>query len=367
MSRELKHVEVKKTLREHISTKYSMGSKIPSTVELHRSFGVSQGTINRALRDLVEEGLVERFEGRGTFVSHGNNRRGFLWPAGPREWSQDPYPAAILHAAEQEAHTREKHLLVGAVRDVAKPGFTLQGNTSVAGVMVLFNHDHRVVESYHKQHIPVVLVDPLVRTTGVPFVTADHFSAGREGTLHLTRLGHQRIVHVSILFPFTPMPVEERILGYKAAMREAGLEEKSHIHKTFSLEASRVESDQGRAVRESATKEFLSMLETVQPTACFCYDDLLAAAVLHICHEHGVRVPDDMCVVGINDVGVAAHTWPALTTVHLPVEEIGRAAVRMLDTLIEEDRLTGGGEILGVHLVERASTKVPAAKQGSRK
>ena len=361
MSQKPKHAQVRETLREHIRMQYPVGSKIPSTAELHKTFGVSQGTINRAIRDLVEEGIVERFEGRGTFVSRGGPNRGFLWPSGQREWSKDPYPASILHAAEEEAHSRNKHILVGAVRDVAEPQFTGQGNTKAAGVMILFNHDHDIVRAYHAQHVPVVLIDPLVRTTGVPFVTSDHFSAAREATLHLAGLGHRRIVHVSIRFPFGSMPVEERILGYEAAMREAGLEHESHIHKTFSLEAARVESEEEAAVRESAVKEFLHMLRTVRPTACFCYDDLLAAAVLHVCHANGVRVPDDMSVVGINDVGVAAHTWPALTTVHLPVEEIGRAAVRMLDTLIEEDRLTGSGEVLAAHIVERASTAAPAA------
>jgi len=359
MSRKLKHVQVKEALREHIRTRHPVGSKIPSTTDLHKTFGVSQGTINRALRDLVEEGIIERFEGRGTFVSRGNKHRGFLWPDGMRQWSKDPYPAGILHAAEQESHRRKKHILVGAVRDSMNPEFTGEGSSKVAGVMILFNHDHRVVEEYHRRHVPVVLVDPLVRTTGVPFVTSDHFSAGREATSHLIRLGHRRIVHVSLRFPFSSLPVEERILGYKEAMRESGLEETTRVHVTSPLQAEGVESQEERAGREASIGQFLEMLETVQPTACFCYDDLLAASVIHVFHDNGIRVPDDVSVVGINDGGMATQIWPALTTVHLPVDEIGEAAVRMLDTLIEHDQLTGGGEILGVHLVERASTNRP--------
>jgi DNA-binding LacI/PurR family transcriptional regulator len=319
--------------------------------------GVSQGTINRAIRDLVDEGVVERFEGRGTFVAHDNSNRGFLWPSEAREWSKHPYPAAVLHAAEHEAHKRNKHILVGAVRDVTRPQFTGDGTNKVAGVMIIFNYDHEIVHAYHKRHIPVVLVDPLVRTTGIPFVTADHFSAAREATLHLARLGHKRIVHSTLDIPINPMPVEERVLGYGAAMRETDLQDNCHVHRTLLLETEHPASMQDAAGTDPAIEDFVGMLDRVQPTACFCYDDLLAASVLRICHNRGIRVPEDLSVVGINDSPLAAHLWPPLTTVHLPADEIGHTAVRMLDRLIEEDRLTGAGEILPVHLVERASTR----------
>jgi LacI family repressor for deo operon, udp, cdd, tsx, nupC, and nupG len=71
-----------------------------------------------------------------------------------------------------------------------------------------------------------------------------------------------------------------------------------------------------------------------------------------------------MSVVGINDTEVAMHIWPPLTTVHLSTEKIGRAAVRMLDALVEEGRLTGEGRILPLHLVARASTAAPSGNKG---
>ena len=60
------------------------------------------------------------------------------------------------------------------------------------------------------------------------------------------------------------------------------------------------------------------------------------ARVVHICHEHGIGVPDEVSVVGYDDSGLAAHAWPALTTIRVPLEDMGQTATRMLDELIEK-------------------------------
>lgn len=366
MGREAKYAQVQDALREYIRNHCAVGSRIPSTVTLEQQFGVSAGTINRAIRDLVNEGKLERFKGRGTFVARNNKDIGFLWPNRVANWGHTPYPMEVLHAVEQETRAQNRHLLVRAVGEEMSPEFSGRDSNKVGGVLILFNSDHHVIEAYHRRQMPVVLVDPLLRTSGIPFVTSDHFSAAREAVLHLAGLGHRQIVHVTVHAELDSVPAAERIHGYHAAMREAGLEEWRCVHRTASSHAFTppVEWEEGRTDPEA--ERLVAMIRERGATACFCYDDLVAFWVIRTCHDCGIRIPDDLSVVGINDTAMAGHMWPPLTTVHVSTDGVGRRAVQMLSTLIDEHRLTGSGEVVPVRLTERASTKaLPAMKEGA--
>jgi DNA-binding LacI/PurR family transcriptional regulator len=234
-----------------------------------------------------------------------------------------------------------------------------------------------------------VLIDPLVRIPHMPFVTHDNYAVLYEATSYLIGLGHKRIVHITIDYPLYCVPAIERRMGYEGAMYEAELNENCHIHRLgvstkylssheqlseiwssnpngqapdAALEASvcpataRSATVEGQ-VEHLLSEEFMTMMETVRPTACCCYDDSVAARVLSLCHEAHIRVPDELSVVGVNDTGMAAHLWPPLTTVHLALDEMGRIAVRTAQHLIEERQLTGGGILVPARLVPRASTK----------
>lgn len=351
---DLKHAQVKEKLRDEIARHYPPGAKIPSTVTLHRALGVSPGTINRALRDLVDEGLLERVKSRGTFVTDGKPQEiGLLWPSSLTSLTAGEYPDALLHAIEREARRDNINLLVRGVQDWGKPKFLDRTGPAVGGVLILFNYDHGLVEAYHKYNVPVVLVDPLVRDLDTPFVTADHFSALRAATRHLIALGHQRIVHVTVQFPTFSIPMEERVLGYAEAMQTAGLGQFRHVHYlTDSIDISEV----AQAGESPAITAFLAMLSQVQPTACCCWDDSVAAWVIHVCHAHGIQVPEELSVVGVNDTGLAQHLWPPLTSIGQPTEAIARTALDMLLAMRAKRRLHGGGQVLPVRLVKRAST-----------
>jgi len=343
-----KYEHVKEILRKRIRADYRVGSKIPSTMVLHKKLGVSPQTVNRAIRDLTDEGILERRAGVGTFVTRPQSSTRDIalgWGEASEILTQNPYCARILHAVQTEAGSRDRQLLVATNVHRAEPPFLARGR-EVAGIILLLNHDVRLVDAYLERGTPVVLVDPYVRVAGVPFVTNDHFSGMRQATAHLVALGHRRIVHATANLPWYALILEERILGYESAMREAGLEEMCLVYRSCPI-----------AEDPETSKAFVEMLDSVQPTACCCANDDMAAFAIGICHDHGIRVPEDLSVAGYDDSGVAAHLRPSLTTVHVPLEEIGRTAVRILDRLIEEHQLTGTGTIYPVSLVERGSTR----------
>ncbi len=357
MAQEAKYERVKQILRKRIRASDGVGSKIPSTAQLHKTLGVSSQTVNRAIRDLVDEGILERQVGRGTFVARprkATRNIGFVWPGHMDQLTKHPYMASILHAAEAASSADGRHLLVASNVDPIKPAFAEQSD-QVAGVMILFNRDTRLVDAYLERGIPVVLIDPFVRSGDVPFVTSDQYAGMRDATLHLASLGHRRIAYVTYL-GLDFLTFQERLLGYETAMREAHLEETSCV----------VRLPVAEQLLPEAVDVFTDVLDAVQPTACCCCHDDLAMWVIHVCHERGTRVPDDLSVVGFDDSGIASHVRPALTTVHVPLEGIGQRAVQILEGLIEEAQVGGQGTVLPTRLVACASTGPPSAVANGR-
>jgi len=357
VARRLKYEQVKEALRKRFRTDYAVGEKVPSTLQLHKDLRVSPQTVNRAVSDLVEEGLLVREPRRGTFVTRPKSATrniGFVCPkplenpnVGDSTWEPEdpPYPPEVLHGAEAAARQRDRHVLIALSNDPRRPAFT-GGRTHVAGAIITFNRHPEMIEAYHARGIPVVLVEPHVRTGGVPFVACDHYSGMREAVLYLVRLGHRRIVHVTVEFTMSVLFLEEQVLGYQAAMRESGLGEFIRVHRVpFGLPP------------RLADPEFVHMLEEVRPTACSCCSDAGVAGVMRICHAQHIRVPDELSLVGVDFRGIADQLTPRMTTVKTPHAELGRTAVRLLEDLIESDRFDGDGVIIPAPLVVRDSAK----------
>lgn len=140
---------------------------------------------------------------------------------------------------------------------------------------------------------------------------------GREAAAHLAELGHKRIAFVS--GPPTFRSSHERRSGFEEALNERGLAlARAYVFEGAYTYDSGVEA--GRAL--------LSMAE--RPSAIFAGNDEMAAGVLQAARQLGVRVPEDVSVVGFDDFQIASRLWPTLTTVRTPTREIGRLAVERL-------------------------------------
>ena len=167
---------------------------------------------------------------------------------------------------------------------------------------------------------------------------------GREAAAHLAELGHTRIAFVS--GPQTFRSSHERRSGFEEALNERGLA----LAKAYVVE--------GAYTYESGIekgRELLTMGE--RPTAIFAGNDEMAAGVLQAARQLGIRVPEDLSLVGFDDFQIASRLWPTLTTVRTPTREIGRLAVERLmgredDSRDPKSRLPS--------LVVRESTAPPA-------
>jgi DNA-binding LacI/PurR family transcriptional regulator len=196
---------------------------------------------------------------------------------------------------------------------------------------------------------PIVSMDRSVDSPDVPLVQVDNRGGARMAVEHLAELGHRRIAHVS--GPLTLEITRERLAGYRDGLEAAGLRFDPRL-----LVEGDYEEGGGLAAADRLVTSGAGF------TAVFAGNDLTAIGVMGGLQARGLRVPDDVSVVGFDDVRLASYVSPALTTVHQPADRIGeRAAALLVDVIRGRRRPERVGHVLlPPTLVVRASTAPPA-------
>ncbi|MFI1733243.1 LacI family DNA-binding transcriptional regulator [Streptomyces acidicola] len=199
-------------------------------------------------------------------------------------------------------------------------------------------------EQLRAKGIPFVVFDPTTELPDdVPFVGATNWSGGRAATRHLTELGHRRIAMIS--GPQDVLCCCARLDGYRSAMRAAGLPVDPELV---------VHTELTREDGCAAARSLLALPE--RPTAIFTANDLQALGVYQAARETGLRIPDDLSVVGFDDLPVVAWVDPPLTTVHQPLTEMAVAATELALTLGRGEAAPQVGLEIATTLTVRAST-----------
>jgi LacI family transcriptional regulator len=198
--------------------------------------------------------------------------------------------------------------------------------------------------------LPVVLVDPIhLPRTNVVSVGATNWAGGMEATRHLLDLGHTEIAYLG--GPSGSVVDIARMHGYAAAMQQAGIivDIGAPAHGPFTFEHGR--------------EAGLRLLDRPdRPTAIFAGSDVTAMGVMEAARTLGISIPGRLSLVGFDDTMLAQTASPQLTTVHQPLEEIGRTAVETVLRLARGETLHAKRVELATHLVARGSTAEPAPR-----
>jgi DNA-binding LacI/PurR family transcriptional regulator len=222
----------------------------------------------------------------------------------------------------------------------------VEGMIFIASEMTNLRGDHSHYKQLVGEGARIVFVNGALPSLDIPSVGVDEHAAGEIATQHLIDLGHERIGFVA--GPEHYLPTQYKRAGRETALRGAGLDSHDLVaHGEFAVEGGR------RALRE-----LLAMDDP--PTGVICSSDVMAMGVLQEALRQGVRVPDDLSVIGFD--GIAACTWsvPPLTTVEQPIGEIAETAVDALQTLIREPDTALPNFLFRPRVRERASTATPA-------
>src|SRR5438309_11424423 len=196
-----------------------------------------------------------------------------------------------------------------------------------------------------QQRIPHVLVNRFSDDGLDPFVGSDDVMGAKVATQHLYGLGHRRIAHLAGQPTVSTGVLRRR--GYLAALAEAGLKADPELV----VESGYVEDGGARG-----TERLLSMRD--RPTAIFAVNDMAAVGAYSVARRLGLRIPDDLAVVGYNNIPLAGRLIPGLTTIHVPAHEFGIMATRLLLDQIDSRQPPARHVVFQPELVVRGSTVV---------
>lgn len=355
--RPAKYVDLAQQLRADVRAgRLKAGDRLPSFVELRREHQISRGTVEKAHALLEREGLIVREQGRGVFVARpsvsATGILGFLG-GGFTETRTSLYWAHLLDALQKEAARAKLQLLL--LTETSDENLW----DKIDGLLISVNE-----EALYPllRHLPKSLscVSIMNSAEDISSVLADDYSGARDATRYLTALGHTRIGH---LISGHSHLVERRLAGYRDALHEAGIEPSLHglrqMHPRLSLDSKNEFAEQGR----NCVRHWLSSGDWSRHryTALLAQNDNAAVGAIEAFQEAGLRVPEDVSVIGFDGNETYDYFSPRLTTMEVPLLEIGTAAVRLLRESINRRHPETETRVLPVSLREGGSTG-PAPK-----
>ena len=261
----------------------------------------------------------------------------------------NPFFSQIIQGIESAAHADGYRILLGDTqgnrareRDYAK----LAEQRQVDGI-ILLGASIPFGNTDASSWPPLVIGCEYFQDRSIPTVRIDNQAAAAEACAHLIELGHRRIGYLNGP-PRSPLCID-RLAGYRAALRAAGIKYEAALVAggDFTLEAG-----------VAGMKQLLQLPKP--PTAVFCASDEMALGAIRAAKEHGLKVPEDLSVVGFDDIQFAAYSDPPLTTIRQPRAEIGQRVMKLMVQLARGKVPAGADTVILPHaLMRRGSTRAP--------
>ncbi len=339
--------------------KYKAGDRLPSDGQLVREFSTSRPTVAKAMRQLEDEGYIERRVGSGSFVLVSAQSKpsliGLLTPEIGEAELFEPLCSEIARKcqrnglsllwADSSIHDDQADHHEQAAKELCDR-FIRQEVTGVFFAPVEFSErmvriNREIADRLDQAGISVVLLDRdlarLPDRSPYDWVGIDNFRAGHLQTSYMIGLGCKKIAYVSRLS--SAPTIDLRIAGYRYALQNAGLDA----------------SPKNVICGNVGSTEFLNELQPKNFDAIVCSNDTTASLLLNSLTKSGVRVPQDIRIIGIDDVKVAESATVPLTTVHQPFRSIGKAAVDAMIGRIENRAMKPRSIFVDVEVVVRES------------
>lgn len=330
----------------------------PTIKDVADDVGVSLTTVSLVLNGKVGVGPETRLRVQQSMENLGYRRRGQRMAIGvlierlPVPLAADPLVSLMLHGVEVEAGRRGYHVLLASIERGATQAPAMVTEQKVGGLVVVGGGDisDSYIRSVADAGLPLVLVDNYVDGLAVPCVLGDNMSGGYLATRHLIELGHTRIALLE--GPYKYKTLMERRAGYVRALDEANLATEA------GLMVKPLHIDSRKGYHE--TCGLLALPARQRPTAIFAISDKAALGALAAVRDAGLRAPDDIALVGFDDLPDSEQVTPSLTTVRLPAYAMGKTAVASLVTVIEGADMPPSKIVLYTELVVRQSSGAPS-------
>jgi DNA-binding LacI/PurR family transcriptional regulator len=305
---------------------------------------ISEETRKRVLQAAEELGYVPDASAR-SLASRRTRTLGLVLVRNQSHVAADAFLPQVIHGLAESTRRADFRLLLEPVEDINYPNtyINLAHSKQIDGIIFSGpRSDDEQLTALVDEGFPVVLLGQLPGNVAC-FVDVDNRSAAREVVEHLIHLGHQRIGCI------TNAPREytggaDRLAGYRDALEAAGLPFEERLVRF------------GGFVAESGYRAAHSLLQEItSPMALFVASDVVAFGAMAAIRERGLTIPDDVALVGFDDIPLARYVDPPLTTVRLPAAELGRQAGQMIVNLVQDGEMAVRNMILETELIVRAS------------
>ena len=323
-----------------------------STATVSRVVSGTNGRVSRETRDRVMQAVEQLGYEPNSAAKHLRTQRsGKILVTVPD--ISNPFFALILQGIEDAALKAGYAVLIGdtqhePAREERYAQMLLQKQAD--GLIFLGhrlpNDAVRLARAVTHRPAPIVNGCEFSPRLGVPSVHIDNAKAAQEAMEHLYSLGHQRVAVVT--GPLASPLSRDRLRGAKAGARAA----KAQRHLTVVAGDFSISSGTIAATRLLARKP--------SPTAVFCFNDEMAIGVMQTARRRGIRVPEDLSVVGFDDIRFARYLDPPLTTVTQPMREIGEGCVRLLLEILRGNASAPESVTLQHQLTVRSTTAAPS-------
>jgi GntR family transcriptional regulator, arabinose operon transcriptional repressor len=353
-----KYYQIKEYLLKYFKEKdLKDNEKIPSENELINIFKVSRNTVRQALDMLEREGIVYKEQGKGTFFSKSRLKKnfiiGFISPASSKYIYID-----IINGIEEYCHKNKYSIILSnsnANPEKEKEALDSMIEKGIDGLIIEpalsynITKDSYIFKKLTDLEIPILVIDVLIQGLNLPTLTLDDIKCGYEATEYLLKKNHNKI---GFIYKKEVVASEYRLKGYLDALHDYGIK----INESYISGFYEQDEIKNNDIAGICTRKLLEL--DYPPTAIFYYNDESAIPGIKTIINCGLRIPDDISVLGFDDSEYAEFSNIPLTTFMHPKKNMGVQAAKMIiDEIQSPGTLKKQIYYIDTKIVERKSVK----------
>ncbi|TGD25134.1 GntR family transcriptional regulator [Companilactobacillus suantsaicola] len=341
---EPKYKLIYQTLKNKIlSHQINVGDKLPSENQLAKEYSVSRITSKRALTELENDGLVSRQAGIGTIVQKDHlteikNEILFVIPFANNAEFGD-YTSGLL-----EVFNEQQNFQITTVTNQKFRNFPLSRVNQAKGIIYYvesLTNDLKVITKLFLDKIPIVILDKSFDDLPIPSVTCDNFNGGKLAATTLLQSGLQKLAFVTNENSISDSSVRSRYFGFLSAVQD----QNKITPVLFNI-------------KDHDISTLIADIKVKKVDGIVAQNDVVAIRIMNQLHQSGIKIPEDVSIIGFDNIQASTLSYPALTTIEQNFVTLGASAAKLLLQLIEAPKQDIPSQtIIPVKLIKRDSDK----------